>query len=132
MSETSDSSFHRDGGRSSVPRAVIHKRILDAAESDPDASMDELAAEVPGASTTLVEKVLEEYGDPAEGDAVDPPGESTEANPEDRKETEVDPEEDKRAAVDSEGRKSAVADAEDDETGPPSTITRGLHPTMNH
>ncbi|MFC7156652.1 winged helix-turn-helix domain-containing protein [Halomarina halobia] len=53
---------------SPMPRAVIHKRILDAARSRPDASMEELAADVSGASTKLVEQVLEEYGDPAKGE----------------------------------------------------------------
>ncbi|MFB6354085.1 MAG: winged helix-turn-helix domain-containing protein [Halobacteriales archaeon] len=51
------------GGR--PPRAVIHKRILESAETRPDASMAELAADLPGASPDLVERVLEEYGDPA-------------------------------------------------------------------
>lgn len=59
----------------SAPRAVIHKRILDAAERLPDASLEVLAAELPGASPELVERVLEEYGDP--GDA----GESQPASP---------------------------------------------------
>ena len=48
-----------------VPRAVIHKQILDAAESRPEASMEALAEEVTGATTSIVEHVLEEYGDPA-------------------------------------------------------------------
>lgn len=50
------------------PRAIIHKKILDAARERPDAAMDELASEVGGASTELVEQVLVEYGDPAAGD----------------------------------------------------------------
>ena len=48
-----------------VPRAVIHKQILDAAESRPEASMEALAEEVTGATMSIVEHVLEEYGDPA-------------------------------------------------------------------
>ena len=55
----------RTEDRSSTPRAVIHKRILDIAGSKPDASMAEIADEIGGASTELVERVLEEYGDPA-------------------------------------------------------------------
>lgn len=51
-------------GGGEAPRAVIHKRILDSAESQPEATMAELAAEVAGASPDLVERVLEEYGDP--------------------------------------------------------------------
>ncbi|WP_135364116.1 MarR family transcriptional regulator [Halosimplex halophilum] len=46
------------------PRAMIHRRILDVAESDPDASMAAIAEEVSGASPGLVERVLDEYGDP--------------------------------------------------------------------
>lgn len=51
------------------PRALIHKKILEAARSDPDASTTQIAAEVSGASVELVEQVLEEYGDPADDDA---------------------------------------------------------------
>ena len=56
----------RSGDRSSTPRAVIHKRILDVAGSKPNASMEEIADSISGASTDLVERVLEEYGDPNE------------------------------------------------------------------
>ncbi|WP_247731309.1 winged helix-turn-helix transcriptional regulator [Halovivax limisalsi] len=57
-----------------VPRAVIHKQILDAAQDRPAAAMSELADAVNGASVDLVEQVLEEYGDPAadEPSAGDP------------------------------------------------------------
>ena len=47
---------------------MIHKRILDAAADQPAASMDEIAAAVPSTNTDLVERVLEEYGDPAKPD----------------------------------------------------------------
>jgi hypothetical protein len=53
--------------RSEAPRAVIHKRILDVAESRPDAPLATIADEVSGASTDLVERVLAEYGDPSAG-----------------------------------------------------------------
>lgn len=59
----------RGGERSTAtagPRAVIHKKILEAAEARPDASFDELADAVSGASADLVERVIDEYGDPAE------------------------------------------------------------------
>lgn len=48
-----------------VPRAIIHKNILDEAEKRPDASVEEIADNVSGASVKLAKKVLEEYGDPA-------------------------------------------------------------------
>lgn len=61
------SSYSRKPDESlTVPRAVIHKKILDVAGSHPDASIAELASEVNGASEDLIERVLDEYGDPAE------------------------------------------------------------------
>ena len=42
------------------PRAILHKRIHDVAESNPDASMAEIADQVGGASVDMVETVLEE------------------------------------------------------------------------
>jgi hypothetical protein len=51
--------------KGTVPRAVIHKKILDAAESNPDASMEQLSEDISGASLSIVERVLDEYGDPA-------------------------------------------------------------------
>lgn len=53
---------------STVPRAVIHKKILDAAQSRPNASIEALTTTVNGASEDLVERVLDEYGDPAAND----------------------------------------------------------------
>ena len=75
----------RTGGRSSTPRAMIHKRILDVAESKPSASMAEIADEIGGASVELVERVLGEYGDPAgdepdEGTDGDGPDEGTDGD----------------------------------------------------
>jgi len=53
-----------------------HKQILDVAAEKPEASIEELAAEVPSATAELVERVLEEHGDPAENDGTDAPDES--------------------------------------------------------
>ncbi|MDQ2071706.1 winged helix-turn-helix transcriptional regulator [Haloarcula sp. H-GB4] len=53
-----------------------HKQILDVAAENPEASIAELAAEVPSATAELVERVLEEHGDPAETDETDAPDES--------------------------------------------------------
>jgi len=47
-------------------KSVRHKHILDTAAEHPDASMEELASMVPSATTDLVERVLDKYGDPAE------------------------------------------------------------------
>lgn len=56
------------GGKSNAPRAIIHKQILDCAAAQPDASIESIAAEVSGTTATMVERVLDEYGDPAEAD----------------------------------------------------------------
>lgn len=50
---------------SGEPRAIVHKRILEVAADEPEAS---LADEVSGATPDLVERVLSEYGDPGETD----------------------------------------------------------------
>lgn len=52
--------------KASTPRAVIHKRILDVARDEPDASIEQIASEVSGATPDLVDRVLDDYGDPAE------------------------------------------------------------------
>lgn len=74
-------SSHTGGAKSGskLPRAVIHKKILDEAESRPGASVEELADHVNGASVGLVERVFEEYGDPAAGESG-PAGAGTESN----------------------------------------------------
>jgi transcriptional regulator with XRE-family HTH domain len=59
-------------GVNSSPRALIHKKILETAASMPEATMAEVAEEVSGASTDLVERVLDEYGDPAASADSDP------------------------------------------------------------
>jgi len=50
----------------SRPKSMRHKRILDVAADDPDASIGDLARAVPSATPDLVERVLNEYGDPAD------------------------------------------------------------------
>ena len=47
---------------------MIHKRILDVARSNPDLSIEGIATDVSGASVNLVEKVLDQYGDPVEAE----------------------------------------------------------------
>jgi len=58
----------RVDGRGNQPRAMIHRRILDVAGSRPEATLEEVAESVGGATPDLVERVLEEYGDPADGE----------------------------------------------------------------
>ncbi|MEF8828294.1 MAG: winged helix-turn-helix transcriptional regulator, partial [Haloarcula sp.] len=59
-----------------APKSMRHKQILDVAAEKPEASIEELAAEVPSATADLVERVLEEHGDPAEDDGTDAADES--------------------------------------------------------
>nr|WP_233563186.1 winged helix-turn-helix domain-containing protein [Haloarcula sp. Atlit-7R] len=54
-----------------APKSMRHKQILDVAAENPEASIAELASEVPSATAELVERVLEEHGDPAEADETD-------------------------------------------------------------
>lgn len=54
----------KSDGRGPFPRAVIHKNILDTARDQPEASMEEIADEVSGATIQLVSRVLNKYGDP--------------------------------------------------------------------
>lgn len=58
MSRTNNDSFN--------PRSVRHQQILDVAANNPDASLREIADEIPSATTDLVDRVLEKYGDPAD------------------------------------------------------------------
>jgi DNA-binding CsgD family transcriptional regulator len=51
------------------PRAMVHRRILDVAESQPEATLEEIAEKVSTATQELVEQVLEDYGDPGNEDA---------------------------------------------------------------
>ncbi|WP_217471947.1 winged helix-turn-helix transcriptional regulator [Haloterrigena gelatinilytica] len=71
MGETTDSNATLDIEQN-APRAIIHKQILDHAEANPDESMEAIADAVSGATTSTVERVLEEYGDPAAGSASEP------------------------------------------------------------
>lgn len=64
MSKSSNASVH--------PKSIRQKRILEIAEQQPDASIEEIAAEVPSVGPEIVEQVLDEYDDPAneEGNEV--------------------------------------------------------------
>ncbi|MFC7114576.1 winged helix-turn-helix transcriptional regulator [Natronoarchaeum sp. GCM10025703] len=54
-----------DDDSTPFPQSIRHKQVLDTAEDHPDASIDEIAAMVPSATPDLVERVFDEYGDPA-------------------------------------------------------------------
>jgi transcriptional regulator with XRE-family HTH domain len=86
-----------DGGRG--PRAVIHKRILDSAASEPDASLEALAAGVAGASPDLVERVLDEYGDPGDSEPAAPETTEEPAMPDQTPQTTADLDEKERATL---------------------------------
>ena len=121
----SSKSVNVDGRNRSlaVPRATIHKQILEAAETDPEATVEQLAASVSGASATLVERVLDEYGDPAtdsessgqSSDSMASADESqSEAEPESdiESETYLGPEVDEEAAAEKTGTNGSIPDSE--------------------
>lgn len=62
-----------------MPKSIRHKRILDVAEDNPNASIEEIAAEISSVTADTVENVLDEYGDPADANEVTPtpPNEDT-------------------------------------------------------
>lgn len=64
------------------PPSIRQKQILDVAADNPDAPMEDLANEIPSATTELVERVLEEYGDPADGKPEESPEEADSATDE--------------------------------------------------
>ena len=53
------------------PKSIRHKQILDIAADRPDASIEDIADEVPSATGDLVENILEKHGDPASNGTVD-------------------------------------------------------------
>lgn len=57
------------GDATSQPRAIVHQKILDEAAAKADSTVEELAGEVCGATPNLVERVLDEYGDPYQSEA---------------------------------------------------------------
>jgi len=63
-SDTPDTNGVTSESAADTPRALVHRKILDVAASNPNASMEAVADDVSGASTSLVERVLDEYGDP--------------------------------------------------------------------
>lgn len=68
MGKSDDTTSGVSDGTSPSVRSMRRRKILDVAESNPDASLERLAAEVPTATVALVERVLNEHGDPAAGD----------------------------------------------------------------
>lgn len=67
-SNNSSSIISDQGPKNTVPRAVIHKQILEVAESQPEAPVEVIAEEVTGANLQLVKKVFDEYGDPGQAE----------------------------------------------------------------
>lgn len=50
-------------------KSVRHQQVLDIAADNPDASLQQIAEEIPSATAELVERVLDKYGDPADDDS---------------------------------------------------------------
>lgn len=57
---------------SSGPKSIRQRRVLDLAAENPNASFADLAERVPSVTPELVERVLNEYGDPGDGASDDP------------------------------------------------------------
>jgi len=57
------------GNEDRLPRSIRQKQVLDKAAERPEASITEIAEDVPSATEDLVERVLEEHGDPAASEA---------------------------------------------------------------
>jgi DNA-binding MarR family transcriptional regulator len=98
-----------------------HKQVLDVAEKNPNASVEELASRVPSATTELVEHVLEEYGDPATSTELEAEPNSTEETS-----TDGDVRSDEETATTSEttaGSESEKERSADDEYPDPETLS---------
>lgn len=61
-----------DSENGPYPKSMRHKRILDVAAENPDASVETLASMVPSATVDVVERVFEQYDDPASADDSTP------------------------------------------------------------
>nr|WP_233739813.1 winged helix-turn-helix domain-containing protein [Halovenus carboxidivorans] len=83
-----------------------HKQVLDTAADHPDASIDEIASKVPSATPELVERVLEEHGDPANDEETE--SETTPATKED-----TTPQESSADSEDASGGETAETDADE-------------------
>lgn len=57
---------------STQPKSIRQKRILDIAADNPDATLAEIAEQIPSVSADHVDRVLDQYGDPAASDESDP------------------------------------------------------------
>jgi len=55
-------------GVESKPRAMVHRKILEIAGSNPEMPVAAIAENVSGASAALVDRVLDEFGDPGSSD----------------------------------------------------------------
>ena len=65
MADSRTMSLNQNENKSAKePSALIHKQILDTAQSHPTATISEISDLVSGASVDLTERVLHEYGDP--------------------------------------------------------------------
>jgi len=80
--------------RTEQPRSIREKRILNTAEQHPEATLEEIAEQIPTVTTDHVERVFEQYGDPAaDGDNTDDPSKTQsndDTNPDPDSDTQVD------------------------------------------
>lgn len=132
MSQTTD--------RPSMPKSMRHKRILDVAADQPEASLDDIASKIPSATVEYVEGVLDQYGDPAdehtgkgssadesaaEIDSADDQGEGSEPG-DDR-----DADEDAAADRYDDRERAADHDAAPTDAGEPAAVTEAELPELD-
>lgn len=132
MSNAARSTNREDEDAGGVPRAMIHQQILDAAKANPRGSLEEIADEVSGASITLVERVLDQYGDPGSDQQETEPNPSTEST-ESRESTEsTEPTEPPEAPGDAAEQAmtdtTSTPEAEEDRDGPHDATFRSNAP----
>lgn len=75
----------------SGPGSLVHRKVLEVADSNPEAPVESVAESVDGASVTFVERVLEEYGDPGADDRSTPRAGTDEDESADGRDSETEP-----------------------------------------
>jgi DNA-binding CsgD family transcriptional regulator len=106
------------------PKSIRQKRILDIAADNPGATLAEIAEQIPSVSADHVDRVLDQYGDPAtsgESDVDEPPSETPNAHSSEESDSEPQDSSDHRAGAeqaDQSNDQTAATDAALDSSPP--------------
>jgi len=96
--------------RTEQPRSIREIRILNTAEQNPEATLEEIAEQIPTVTTDHVERVFEQYGDPAaDGDNADDPS-KTQSNDDTNPNPDSDPVSDSNSDPDTQVDEPAETD----------------------